>query len=93
MITTYQIRNVLRTYGNQLKKRSLQIKDIAEPARKPSALVSISVEARKKQILNQISSDMISQVNHKSDEKKTNDHLSKENPLIKDSGERILNEN
>ena len=93
MITTYQIRNVLRTYGNQLKKKSQQINDSAEPAGKPADSVNISVEARKKQVLNLISSDMISQVTHKNDDKIADNNLSKENPLKENSGERILYEN
>jgi capsular polysaccharide biosynthesis protein len=93
LITTYQIRNVLRTYGNQLKKKSLQIKDSAEQPRSSSDFVNISVEARKKQMLNQISNDMISQVTYKSKEKKTEDNFSQANPLMNDSGERMLYEN
>ena len=93
MITTYQIRNVLRTYGNQLKKRSLQIKDSAESPRKPSDSVNISVEARKKQMLNQISSDMISQVTHKNEDTLRDCNIKKENLPENNNGERKPYEN
>lgn len=93
MITTYQIRNVLRTYGNQLKKRSLQIRDSTESSYKPQDSINISVEARKKQLLNQISNDMISQVTQKSSGKEADDNLSKDIPLMSSSGERIIYEN
>jgi len=93
LITTYQIRNVLRTYGNQLKKRSMQIRDSAESSYKPLDSINISVEARKKQMLNQISNDMISQVTQKSYGKEADDNLSKDIPLLSSSGERIIYEN
>ena len=62
MITTYQIRNVLRIYGNQLKKRTMLLQDSVSPSRQPSDFVDISVEARKKQMFNQISNDIVSKI-------------------------------
>ena len=61
-ITTYQIRNVLRVYGNQLKKKSVHWQDGNDIAHKPNALVNISIEARRKQKLNEMSHDLISQM-------------------------------
>ncbi len=49
MITTYQIRNVLRIYGNQLKKRSITIQDNLGASKKTADVVDISSEARQKQ--------------------------------------------
>jgi len=65
LITTYQIRNVLRTYGNQLRKRTLPMQDRIEPIRQSPDPVTISGKARRKQLLNQISNNMISQIDRK----------------------------
>ena len=63
MVTTYQIRNVLRIYGNQLKKRTMLLQESVAPTKQPSDYIDISVEARKKQMYNQISNNMVSQIN------------------------------
>lgn len=70
MITTYQIRNVLRVYGNQLKKKSVHWQDGNNMTYKPDDLVDISIDARRKQKLNEMSNDLISQITPSSDEKK-----------------------
>ena len=57
-ITTYQIRNVLRTYGNQLKRRTSFPQGSVPPV-ESSDLVDISVEARKRQVLSQLTSKLI----------------------------------
>lgn len=62
MITTYQIRNVLRIYGNQLKKRTMLLQETAAPTKQRSDFVSISVEARKKQMVDQISNNIVSKI-------------------------------
>jgi hypothetical protein len=61
-ITTYQIRNVLRIYGNQLKRRSNLLSQGSEPSQSPSDFVEISAEARRKQALNQLSKKLISEL-------------------------------
>ena len=70
MITTYQIRNVLRVYGNQLKKKSVHWQEGSEMTHKPDDLVDISIDARRKQKLTEMSNDLISQVKPSSEEKK-----------------------
>ena len=70
MITTYQIRNVLRVYGNQLKKKSVHWQDGNDMIHKPDDLVDISIDARRKQKLNEMSNDLISQMTPSSGEKK-----------------------
>ena len=65
MITSYQVRNVLRIYGNQLKKKTLPIKTSIEPSGYHPDFVDISMEARKKQMIGQISSNIISQIDPK----------------------------
>lgn len=61
-ISTYQIRNVLRIYGNQLKRRSTLLDSGVEPVKPSADFVDISVEARRRQVLNQLSQQLISQV-------------------------------
>ena len=61
-VTTYQIQNVLRTYGNQLKRRASLPPDSVPPVQSSSDLVDISVEARKRQVLSQLSAKLIEKV-------------------------------
>ena len=61
-ITTYQIQNVLRTYGNQLKRRASLPEGSVPPVQSSSDLVDISVEARKRQVLSQLSARLIAKV-------------------------------
>ena len=68
MITTYQIRNVLRIYGNQLKQRNRMPLESKEQTSQPSEFVNISMEARKRQIVNQVSNQLISQINMTNEE-------------------------
>ena len=72
MITTYQIRSVLRIYGNQLKQRNGIPFESKEQTSQPSEFVNISMEARQKQILNQVSNQLISQI-HMNNEKGRDD--------------------
>ena len=65
MITTYQIRSVLRIYGDQLKKKSALLQGELEPPRQTDDLVNISIEARRKQRLSQMSDHLISSVTQK----------------------------
>jgi hypothetical protein len=61
-ISTYQIRNVLRVYGNQLKKRSNFLDGGIDPVKPSSDFVEISVEARRKQVLSQLSDRLVAQL-------------------------------
>jgi hypothetical protein len=61
-ISTYQIRNVLRVYGNELKKRSNFLDGGIDPVRPSSDFVEISVEARRKQVLSQLSDRLVNQL-------------------------------
>jgi hypothetical protein len=62
LISTYQIRNVLRVYGNDLKKRTGTQQDKSEDKRNPSDSIDISDEARNKEVLNRISDSIVSQI-------------------------------
>ena len=66
-VTTYQIRNVLRIYGNQLKRRSNLVESHSVGARTSADFVEISVEARRKQAVDKLSSDLISQLTPEDD--------------------------
>jgi len=59
LITTYQIRNVLRVYGNQLKKRNMPDQNPAEQMSQFLDSVNISIEARRKRVLNNITNHLI----------------------------------
>jgi hypothetical protein len=61
-ISTYQIKNVLRVYGNQLKRRSNFLDGGIDPVRPSSDFVEISVEARRKQVLSQLSDRLVTQL-------------------------------
>lgn len=64
MITTYQIRNVLRVYGNQLKRRNEeQVKESLGPNQEQTDLVSISVNARQKEVQSRMATRIISDMN------------------------------
>ena len=62
MITTHQVRNVLRTYSDQLRKRNTYFEDNPDSHQQPSDLVSISIDARRKQMLSRMSDNLISQI-------------------------------
>ena len=62
MITTLQIRNVLRVYGDQLKRRSSSIQDSLRSNQQPADSVSISTDARRKKMVSDMSNHLISQI-------------------------------
>jgi hypothetical protein len=59
LITTYEVRNVLRVYGNHLKKRSTHVEEISTSSGSVD-LVDISMSARRRQMLSRISHQLIS---------------------------------
>lgn len=62
MVTTHQIRNVLRVYGNQLKRRNMLVQETLEPDRRYHDRVNISTEARHKQAVNKMSERVLSHI-------------------------------
>lgn len=63
MISNYQIRNVLRMYGNDLKKRTMILQgDTGDEKKQSPDFISISDEARNKEVRNRISDKIISQI-------------------------------
>lgn len=80
MITTHQIRSVLRTYGDQLKKRSALEQNSVETTQQYPDFVNISVEARRKQMLSQMSNNLISQITPNGYQQKANGSSSTGDP-------------
>lgn len=64
MITTYQIRNVLRIYGNQLKKKAAIASEGANIKKKPVDVISISGEARQKDVLRKVTDKIVTHLNN-----------------------------
>ena len=62
MITTYQIRNVLRIYGNQLKKKAVIASEGTLVKKKPVDVISISGEARQKDVLRKMTDKIVTQL-------------------------------
>lgn len=62
MITTYQIRNVLRIYGNQLKKKAVIANEGTLVKKKPVDVISISGEARQKDVLRKMTDKIVTQL-------------------------------
>ncbi|MBN1849915.1 MAG: hypothetical protein JW932_15180 [Deltaproteobacteria bacterium] len=77
MIETYQIRNVLRVYSTQLKKKAATIRDSAEPLQPAHDIIDISIKARRKQMLNQISDHLISQITSRKDQQNASKNIEK----------------
>lgn len=71
MITTYQIRNVLRVHGDQLKRSNTQVRDSVDAVRRPPDFVNISIEAKRKQVLSEMSNHLISKIQSKNQENGT----------------------
>jgi len=63
-ITTYQVHNVLRAYGKQLSqsRRLPHNKGIGEP--KHPDRISISAQARRKAVIDKVTSDIINRIIH-----------------------------
>jgi len=59
-ITSYQVQNILRTYAKQLSRgqRLARSRAAKEPA--PNDQVNISIEARRKQVIEKITSEIVS---------------------------------
>ncbi len=81
MITTHQIQNVLKVYGNQLKRRSALEQNSLEGTQQSNDFVDISIEARRKQMVNQMSDNLISQITPKGYQQKADEPNAAEDPL------------
>ena len=61
IISAYQVNNVLRVYGDQLRHNSVPSKSKDENI-PPSDKISISAEAKRKAVIDKISSDIIDKI-------------------------------
>ena len=80
MITSLQIRNVLRVYGDQLKRRTSIIQDSLKPNQQPADLVSISMDARRKEMVSRMSNQLISQIAPRDHREQTDGESAMEDP-------------
>ena len=81
MITTNQIRSVLRVYGDQLKRRGSSIQDSVRPNQQSVDLVNISIDARRKQMVNEMSNHLISQITPHDCQDETEGETSADDPF------------
>ena len=82
MITTYQIRNVLRIYGNQLKKRTMLLGENESYNNQRTDIIDISSETRRKEMLNRISKKLVAQITVDNNETKEQGAILKENKQL-----------
>jgi hypothetical protein len=61
VISTYQVNNVLRVYGEQLRQNRLSDKEKDGDARSPDK-IDISSEAKRKAIVDKIASDIVDRI-------------------------------
>lgn len=73
MITTYQIRNVLRIYGNQLKKKAMIADEGTLEKKKSLDVINISGEARQKEVLRKMTDRLVNQISGGIDMQMTED--------------------
>jgi hypothetical protein len=61
-ITSFQVQNILRTYAKQLSRgqRLARTRATSQPA--PSDQVNISIEARRKQVIEKITSEIVTNI-------------------------------
>jgi hypothetical protein len=63
VITPYQVKSVLRVYGDQLRQNRLSARAKTR-AKQPPEKVSISAGARRKAIIDKIASDVVEKITH-----------------------------
>jgi hypothetical protein len=63
-ITTYQVHNVLRAYGKQLRQNKLLPHNKSAGEQRHSDRISISVRARRKGIIDKVASDIVNRIIH-----------------------------
>jgi hypothetical protein len=61
VISTYQVNNVLRVYGDQLRQNRLSGKEKGGDVRSPDK-IDISSEAKRKAIIDKIASDIVARI-------------------------------
>ena len=61
IISTYQVNNVLRVYGDQLRQNRLSSEESSGDTRSPDK-INISSEAKRKAIIDKIASDIVDKI-------------------------------
>ncbi len=64
-ITSFQVQNMLRTYAKQLSRGQRLARQRAQSRPQPGDQVNISIEARRKQVINKITSEIVSSIGYK----------------------------
>jgi hypothetical protein len=77
VITDYRVQSVLRTYSKQLQRSKLMRKVDAEDPKVSKEKVTISEEARRRAIMEQVTSQALEQAYPKQEENGQEDKLSK----------------
>ncbi|MFH1035738.1 MAG: DVU0524 family FlgM-associated protein [Pseudomonadota bacterium] len=64
-ITSYQVQNILRTYAKQLSRGQRLARSRAASGPAPSDQVNISIEARRKQVIEKITAEIVSNIGYR----------------------------
>lgn len=64
-ITSFQVQNMLRTYAKQLSRGQRLARQRAQSRPQPGDQVNISIEARRKQVINKITSEIVSNIGYR----------------------------
>jgi hypothetical protein len=64
-ITSYQVQNILRTYAKQLSRGQRLARTRAASGPAPSDQVNISIEARRKQVIEKITAEIVSNIGYR----------------------------
>lgn len=64
-ITSYQVQNILRTYAKQLSRGQRLARTRAVSGPGPSDSVNISIEARRKQVIEKITAEIVSNIGYR----------------------------
>lgn len=64
-ITSYQVQNILRTYAKQLSRGQRLARSRAASGSAPSDQVNISIEARRKQVIEKITAEIVSNIGYR----------------------------
>ena len=64
-ITSYQVQNILRTYARQLSRGQRLARSRASSGPAPADQVNISIEARRKQVIEKITAEIVSNIGYR----------------------------
>ncbi len=64
-ITSFQVQNMLRTYAKQLSRGQRLARNRAQVRPAPSDQVSLSIEARRKQVIGKITAEIVANIGYR----------------------------